>query len=788
MTQTKAYNFRDIFRGDEQGLQIKDIVIPIIQRDYAQGREIGNIPRIRSRFLKVLYNALVEGQKATLDFIYGNVNEDGQLIPLDGQQRLTTLFLLHYYIARHEAISGDEWEFLHHFTYETRVSSREFCQHLIRYTPDFKLQTLSEQIQDEAWFLLEWESDPTVKSMLVMLDAIHTMFHDTYGLWQKLMGDAITFYFLPLGDLGVTDELYIKMNSRGKPLTNFEHFKAELELQMKEVVSGLNEDDAKIAGRIIRKMDREWSNLLWPYRNSETGNQQADTVIDDEFLRYIRFISNLISYQNGEQELTDEFDIIEKQFSKSNPQALSNMKRMESLFDIWTKIPNIDAFFNDYLYVSEYAPGKSLPDYQSSKTKIESLSNTKKEQQTNLFLDCCAHYGIVIGKRPQFPLGRFILLYCFILKLQHQEQELSDMHFRSRLRIVSNLVNNSVNTLRSDYMKELLVQVEKIILLGIVEQVEEGKARFQSKQMAEERLKLQWTQEHSEIAETLCRLEDHPYLNGYINAVVGEKWENVKWCDRFYSLFNCNHHNVNKALLAIGDFFEKDAWRYQIGIGDFVVNRNVKDRMWQELFSPVRLEDSLCAVLQQLLSQRETFDDDYLNELSNAYLQEAKEYPLRYYIVKYDSMRTNRDGRYNNYGKYYWRHHNDWPKKDEKKQKDLRLKDYDVILMTTEWSLGGYNHDLFLKTLYDLAGGESAGLVLDNYSYTRYNETIDGQKGADKLRMSNGNYMTLADNVYKIYDEKNELLDSHQIVQNDAGIDIEERVEIGLQMIKKRIL
>ena len=40
----------------------------------------------------------------------------------------------------------------------------------------------------------------------------------------------------------------------------------------------------------------------------------------------------------------------------------------------------------------------------------------------------------------------------------------------------------------------------------------------------------------------------------------------------------------------------------------------------------------------------------------------------------------------------------------------------------------------------------------------------------------------------KVYDEKNELLDSHQIVQNDAGIDIEERVEIGLQMIKKWIL
>ncbi len=756
MVVNKADNFRSIFSWKEGDIIVNGITIPIVQRDYAQGRTTADVNRIRSRFLKVLYDALVEDKRTTLDFIYGNI-EKGQLIPLDGQQRLTTLFLLHYYIAQHEHISEDEWEFLHHFTYETRVSSREFCQHLVKYTPDFKLQTLSEQIQDEAWFLLEWESDPTVKSMLVMLDAIHTMFNETSGLWQKLMGDAITFYFLPLnsGDnsIKMSDELYIKMNSRGKPLTNFEHFKAELELQMKEV-------DEETAKRIIRKIDREWSDLLWPYRNSETDNQQADAVTDDEFLRYIHFVSDLISYQDNEAEIKDEFDIIEKHFSKTNPQALDNMRKMESMFDIWTTIPNIDEFFNNYFSVAEYQPNK---------TKIDKLPN--------LFLDCCAHYGIIIGKRPQFPLGRFIMLYCFVLKLEHPE--LSDADFRRRLRIVNNLVNNSVNTLRSDFMKELLAQVEKTILMGIVEQVEEGRARFQSRQMDEERLKLQWTQEHPEMAETLFRLEDHPYLNGYIKAVG---LEHVDWCDRFYSLFNCNHHSVNKALLAIGDYFEKDAWRYQIGIGDFVVNRNVKERMWQELFSPVRLEDSLCIVLQQLLSQRETFDDDYLNELVTAYLQETKEYPLRYYIVKYDSMRTNRDGRYNNYGKYYWRHHYDWPKKDEDKQRELRLKDYNVILMTTEWSTGGYNHDVFLKTLYDLARKENISLELENYSYSRYNE------GGDKLKMDNGRYLTLADNVYKIYDEKNELLDSHQIVQNDAGIDIEERVEIGLQMIKKWIL
>ena len=755
MIQTNAHNFSDIFTWDEENTQVNGIVIPIVQRDYAQGRKNKKVDRIRNSFLKVLYKALVDNEKTTLDFIYGNI-EDGKLIPLDGQQRLTTLFLLHYYIARHENIPEDEWFFLHGFSYETRTSSREFCHYLLGFKPNFnKDSLLSVQIKDEAWFLMEWESDPTVQSMLVMLDAIHEKFVETSDLWGKLMGGYITFYFLPLKDMGVTDQLYIKMNSRGKPLTSFEHFKAELELQIKVV----NEDLAK---RISSKIDREWSDLLWPYRNSGTDDELADMVTDDEFLRYIHFVSDLISYRNDELEIKDEFEIIEKQFSKGNPKAVENILLLENLFDIWANkenVPNIDVFFDDHFTLTDFAPGK---------TKIDKLPN--------LFQDCCAHYGIIIGKRPQFPLGKFILLYCFILKLQHLE--IKDADFRRRLRIVNNLVNNSVNTLRSDYMKELLLQVDKIIISGVVEQVEDGKARFQSKQMEEEKVKLQWTNDHPNMAETLFRLEDHPYLNGYIKAIG---LDHIEWCDRFYSLFSCNLHLVNKALLTVGDYFEKDAWRYHIGIGDFETNKNVRNRMWQELFSPITLENSLCDVLQQLLSERETFDDNYLKERIDTYLQDAQEYPLRYYIIKYDSMRTNKDGRYNNYGKYYWRYHNSWPKKDDVKQRELRLKDYNVLLMTTEWSTGGFNHDIFLKALYDLKGQESKGLELENYSYTRYNQ------GVDKLRLNNQKmYLTLVDNVYSVFnDEEKQPIETRVIAQNENGIDTEDRVEVGLSLLDK---
>ena len=78
-------------------LENQKIEIPIIQRDYAQGRE-GDKKKLRRDFLEALFKAIDEGNPIRLDFIYGsNIGEAFQ--PLDGQQRLTTLFLLHWYGA-----------------------------------------------------------------------------------------------------------------------------------------------------------------------------------------------------------------------------------------------------------------------------------------------------------------------------------------------------------------------------------------------------------------------------------------------------------------------------------------------------------------------------------------------------------------------------------------------------------------------------------------------------------------------------------------------------------------
>ena len=193
---------------------------------------------------------------------------DKKLVPLDGQQRLTTLFLLHWYAAKRENIPAGQWEVLKKFSYATRPSARRFCEQLLVFVPDFYTEkSLSEQICNEAWFPMAWNDDPTVEGMLRMLDTIHHTFAGTIHLWKALTEDRkITFYFKKLEDMDITDDIYIKMNSRGKPLTDFEHFKAEFTEAIRETIGN---------DTISHKIDVTWTNMLWPYRSD-------NNIIDEE--------------------------------------------------------------------------------------------------------------------------------------------------------------------------------------------------------------------------------------------------------------------------------------------------------------------------------------------------------------------------------------------------------------------------------------------------------------------------------------------------------------------------
>ena len=104
--------------------RIQKIVIPEIQRDYVQGLE--EYTNQLNNFLDVLFKALSSEDKCSLDFIYGNI-ENGVFEPIDGQQRITTLALLYYYIENicNENINNN---IFNKIVYKTKNTATDFCR------------------------------------------------------------------------------------------------------------------------------------------------------------------------------------------------------------------------------------------------------------------------------------------------------------------------------------------------------------------------------------------------------------------------------------------------------------------------------------------------------------------------------------------------------------------------------------------------------------------------------------------------------------------------------------
>ena len=129
---------------------------------------------VRYNLLKDVKSAILrKTQPLDLNFVYGKVEGD-KFIPLDGQQRLTTLFLLHLYAFNND---DSKTELLTKFTYETRKSSRIFFEKLIKNRKEVFTSVLSpsKEIEDSAC-LFQCGNMILIQSVLVMLDAIKETF------------------------------------------------------------------------------------------------------------------------------------------------------------------------------------------------------------------------------------------------------------------------------------------------------------------------------------------------------------------------------------------------------------------------------------------------------------------------------------------------------------------------------------------------------------------------------------------------------------------------------------
>jgi hypothetical protein len=601
-------SFRQLF-GD-----VTKVTVPMIQRDYAQGRK--SEAKVREGFVRKL-KRLVNGEPGSLDFIYGAM-ENGAFIPLDGQQRLTTLFLLHWLAAKREKVAPEQYEFLKQFSYETRANSKYFCEHLIPYTPS-DTGDIAQDIRRQKWYRLEWNNDPTVDSMLRMLEYLDGCFYpdkeNIKPIWESL--DNIQFYCFNIENLGLTDDIYIKMNSRGKPLTDFEHFKASFD---------------KVCGdRMARKMDLGYTDRMWRLGNVSpctAGQREEDRDfipdVDSYLLNFIHVVSRFITLSlYGTEPSDNPMDWIEDIYSRG-----AMVRILERAFDaICTD--EAEGVFELFLTRDDCGP---------SKINVGSTD-------INLLDQACVD-GAGIG------YVELLLLYAVVLYLYNHntcgpghERYITEENMRSRLRVLRNLLKNSNNEFRPSRYRDIFREVGALILHGTLDS---SLKALNENQKEEEIGKMAYIAECPEAETEIAAIENHPLLLGALSAIG---WRKPELFGAFRSAFGNYREEsalLTRAILCNGDITCKEnGWRIRMGVGE-----NGLDSLWRNVLFVNRDNFRIITVLPVFLERYAAAVAagaghlEVLQDMIGAYRPDG--FGLKDYIIKYPSILEKA-----RYGKFY---------------------------------------------------------------------------------------------------------------------------------------
>lgn len=484
------------------------IEIPIIQRNYVQG----NDKTIRRHFVDYLVKALTQQSPVELDFVYGAERQDTQLtdncapnncapqvgrvlIPLDGQQRLTTLWLLHGYLLALEQVSNHpeqlspeereaQCQLLARFVYETRQSAKDFCGYWLQEVTECACQELvetpSEYLRNCAWFDPEWEKEGTVTAMLGMLDEVASKRKELQEVPFRRL-ERIRFYYLPIEKFGLSNELYIRMNARGEQLTSFEHFKSSFYkvIQHHPSLSAIKE-----------KMEYGWVDALWQYRPKDTH------ITDHPFMKCLSFVTEVLHIKAYKGE--EDYKTPQPVMSKADP---------------YTELSLIESVYQEQAHVTYL------------EQTLDCVENLKGIQYANLLKDSdekTLSFQEILSQMLTDGLktvNQRILLYTAIAYLQHHNTIDGIVPL---LRVVRNLSTNTVKQLRD--LDKIYPSLDALVQVpNIYEYLAHLQGRilgFSDTQLEEEKAKAQLRLARPDVNTLLDEIED--FFSGKIFNLLCE--------------------------------------------------------------------------------------------------------------------------------------------------------------------------------------------------------------------------------------------------------------------------
>lgn len=298
------------------------IYVPEFQRNYLQGDDSNeSIKYKRNRLLDDIFSC-IESQSKSIDlgFIYGRVEDSYKrklFYPYDGQQRLTTLYFL-YLLIYFKFKNYDEIQSFKNkkkLSYQTRISTNRFIESFLSWILDSKERDniyndfwnkdgkdLKGFIMSQDWFMMtEWNYDVSIINMLSIIVEISERVKylgDRIGIVNFIDKDEnnpFQFDFIYVDDISKSDDLYIKINARGKALSPFENLKSDIDKYWKD------EDKTKL--------DAEWTEYVW--NQLDVNDKNKEKSFDNSFynlLSNIFYLQYLVSLKDINDKILIEIE------------------------------------------------------------------------------------------------------------------------------------------------------------------------------------------------------------------------------------------------------------------------------------------------------------------------------------------------------------------------------------------------------------------------------------------------------------------------------------------------
>lgn len=336
------------------------IYVPEFQRNYLQGDDSNeSIKYKRDRLLDDIFDCIKSQSKSMdLGFIYGRVEQSykGKLFyPYDGQQRLTTLYflylLIYFKFKKYDEIDSIKKK----LSYQTRISTNRFIESFLSWILDSKEK---DNIYNDFWnkdgkdlkgfimsqdrfMMTEWNYDVSIINMLSIIVEISGRIKKNLGDKAEIVNfidkdenNPFQFDFIYVDDISKSDDLYIKINARGKALSPFENLKSDIDEYWN------NEDKTKL--------DAEWTEYVWNQLDENDKNKEKsfdnsfyDLLSNIFYLQYLVDLDQnnindkiLIEIENKYKKgIVDKEWITEKLCHVSCPMISSFLDAMIDSFD-----------------------------------------------------------------------------------------------------------------------------------------------------------------------------------------------------------------------------------------------------------------------------------------------------------------------------------------------------------------------------------------------------------------------------------------------------------------------